>query len=65
VGDESDELERRLMELEIRSVLQQRTSDQLDEVIREFTLRVERLEKEFRELRRRLEVHEGPTTLPD
>jgi uncharacterized protein (UPF0335 family) len=42
------------MELELRSEFQVRESEQLDEVLREYAARVERLERELRELRAQL-----------
>jgi uncharacterized coiled-coil protein SlyX len=44
-------VEDRLVQLETRSEFQAKTVDDLDDVVREFTERVERLERELAELR--------------
>lgn len=52
----SGEVHVRLSELEIRSEYHSRTVEDLDAVVREFADRVERLERELKELRSQLEV---------
>ncbi|MEZ4384931.1 MAG: SlyX family protein [Nannocystaceae bacterium] len=44
-------LEERLVDLEVRFAFQQQTLDDLDSVVREFAVRVERLEGALAELR--------------
>ncbi len=44
------ELERRLIDLEVRATFQAQTIEALDEVIRNFTARVEALERSLAEL---------------
>ena len=56
---ESNEVEVRLSELEIRSEFQSKTMDDLDAVVREFAERVDRLERELKELRQQLESLSG------
>jgi uncharacterized coiled-coil protein SlyX len=51
----SDPLGARIDELEIRTEFNARTVEDLDEVVREFAHRVERLERELRDLRAQLE----------
>lgn len=53
------EVEVRLSELEIRSEFQSKTVDDLDTVVREFAQRVDRLERELKDLRRQLESLTG------
>lgn len=55
----SNEVDVRLSELEIRSEFQARTMEDLDAVVREFAERVDRLERELKELRNQLEVLTG------
>jgi uncharacterized coiled-coil protein SlyX len=45
----------RIEELEVHAAFQARTIEELDLVLREFSVRVERLERELRELRAQLE----------
>jgi uncharacterized coiled-coil protein SlyX len=47
-------LEARIDELEVRTEFNTRAVEDLDDVVREFTHRVERLERELRELRSQL-----------
>lgn len=49
--DGTPSVEERLVELEVRSEFQRQTVDDLDDVVREFTKRVEALERELKELR--------------
>lgn len=44
-------LEGRIVDLEVRLAFQQQTIEDLDSVVREFASRVERLERELRDLR--------------
>lgn len=55
--DEDDELaalRQRVVDLEMRTIFQERTIGALDGVVQQFAARVQRLEQEVRELRRRL-----------
>lgn len=52
----TNEVDVRLSELEIRSEFQSKTVDDLDAVVREFAARVDRLERELKELRSQLEA---------
>lgn len=49
-----ENLEERVMELELRSEFQKAETKELDDVLREYAERVERLERELRELRAQL-----------
>jgi uncharacterized coiled-coil protein SlyX len=51
VSDGPERLERRIVELEVRIAYQQETIGSLDEVVREFTGRLARLEEEITRLR--------------
>lgn len=46
----------RIEELEVHAAFQARTIEELDDVVREFSERVRRLERELRELRGQLEA---------
>ena len=50
----AEDLEERVMELELRSEFQKGEIDQLDEVLQEYADRVARLERELRVLRQQL-----------
>lgn len=57
MGDQDpkrEQLEERVMELELRSEFQKKEIDQLDEVLQEYADRVAKLEMELRRLRRQL-----------
>lgn len=54
----------RVDELEIRFAFQGRTVEELDEVVRDFSTRVQRLEREMKELRAMLESMGAPPTPP-
>jgi uncharacterized coiled-coil protein SlyX len=53
------ELERRVVDLEIRAAFQARTIEELDEVVRRFADRVERLERALAEVQARTAPAEG------
>jgi uncharacterized coiled-coil protein SlyX len=63
--DESakEDLEERVMELELRTEFQKAETKELDEVLREYAERVERLERELRELRAQLTAMAPTTTI--
>jgi uncharacterized coiled-coil protein SlyX len=50
----STNLEERVMELELRSEFHNKEIGELDDVLREYALRVEKLERELRDLRAQL-----------
>jgi len=54
--DGNGDVDVRLSELELRSEFQARTMEDLDAVVREFAVRVARLEQELKELRAQLEA---------
>ncbi len=54
-GTEGDTMQERIEELEVHAAFQARTIEELDLVLREFGMRVDRLERELRELRAQLE----------
>lgn len=58
-----EDLEERVMELELRSEFQKVETKELDEVLREYAERVERLERELRELRAQLTAMAPASTL--
>lgn len=58
-----EKLEERVMELELRSEFQKHETKELDDVLREYAERVERLECELRELRAQLTALAPTTTL--
>jgi len=57
--NDSQEVDVRLSEIEVRPEVQARTVEDLDEIVREFAERVARLEGELQELREQLEVLSG------
>lgn len=52
-------LEQRVQELEVRAAFGEKVVDDLDAVVRDFTERVSRLERELRELRAQLVTFGG------
>ena len=56
MSTEGDTMRGRIEELEVHAAFQARTIEELDEVVREFSARVGRLERELRELRGQLEA---------
>jgi uncharacterized coiled-coil protein SlyX len=56
MSTEGDTMRGRIEELEVHAAFQARTIDELDDVVREFSERVRRLERELRELRGQLEA---------
>jgi uncharacterized coiled-coil protein SlyX len=61
MGDDADgpaglSMRGRIEELEVHAAFQARTIEELDEVVRDFAMRVDRLERELRELRGLLEA---------
>ncbi len=56
-----DALEKRLTELEVRVSFQQQTIEDLDEVVREFTLEVDRLKAQLRDLRQAIAAGSNET----
>lgn len=58
----SDEtLEKRLTELEVRVSFQQQTIEDLDDVVREFTLEVDRLKAQLADLRQAIAAGSNET----
>jgi SlyX protein len=57
-------VEERLIDLEIRLVHQDKTIATLDDVVREFAARVERLERQLAEVRRSHEALESGSGTP-
>lgn len=67
--NQSDRLEKRLVELEIRLTYQQRLIDELNGVVSEQTMKIMRLEKKFGEVAQqqdqlRLQLNEQLPNLP-
>ena len=56
------ELERRIVDLEVRAAFQTQTIELLDGVVREFTARVESLERAMIEIRGQIDVGGEPGT---
>lgn len=58
-GAHGIDVDERVKELELRSAFTERTVEDLDAVVREFSLRVEKLEAELRRLRAQFEALGG------
>ena len=54
MGEEQLENEERITELEVRASFQERTVADLDQVVREFTVRIEAMEREVKTLKQAL-----------
>lgn len=52
----TDDAAQRMEALEVHAAFQAKTIEELDEVVREFAMRVERLDRELREMRAQLEA---------